>query len=412
MQEKLDINEEPPPTMNIKPEKRGKNRQIVLLSHSDANWKELLRKSIILPKDLAFYFNLDEEDMEKICSKYPAMINPYYLSLIKEKDDPIYKQAIPSISELNDSFGEEDPLHEEPEHQVRQGVPSLITHRYPDRVLFRVSNQCAMYCRFCTRKRKVGDFNKQPKWTEIEQALGYIKTHSEIRDVLLSGGDPLMLNDSVLEKIIKSVYEIMKQRKNSIIRIGTRMPCVLPQRITPELCNMLKKYTPIYINTHFNHPREITEESKKACSMLADAGIPLGCQTVLLKGVNDDPIVMKELMQGLLSIRVKPYYIYQADPVKGTNHLRTQVEKGLEIYQALRGFTSGLCVPNYVIDVPGGGGKVPITPDYLISIDKDKVVLKNYEGKTFEYPQAKDKEDIFINPSLNSEERIDEAIIG
>jgi len=368
-------NLEPPPLILIKKEQ---------------DWKQILRRSISLPKDISRISGLSLESAEKICSKYPARINPYYLSLIKKRGDSIYKQCIPCEKELEDLQGEEDPLYEEPEHQVRKNVPSLLTHRYPDRVLFRISNQCAMYCRFCTRKRKVGDETKQPTPSEIKKALMYIAEHREIRDVLLSGGDPLMLSDIFLEKIINAVYEILKSRNNSIIRIGTRIPCVLPQRITPELCEMLKKYHPIYINTHFNHPDEITEESKKACALLVDAGIPLGCQTVLLKDVNDKPEIMKELMQKLVSIRVRPYYIYQADPVKGTNHFRTKVEEGLKIYEKLRGHTSGLCVPAYIIDAPGGGGKVPIVPKYLQSINSDEVVLKNYEGKLFKYPQVKE----------------------
>jgi lysine 2,3-aminomutase len=249
-----------------------------------------------------------------------------------------------------------------------------------------------MYCRFCTRKRKVGDLDKQPTLTEFTKALKYIKAHPEIRDVLLSGGEPLLLGDTFLDGILKLVYEILKNRENSIIRIGTRIPCVLPQRITPELCNILKKYSPLYMNIHFNHPDEITPESTKACNMLADSGIVLGCQSVLLKGVNDNPEVMKELVQRLVKIRVRPYYIYQADPVKGTNHFRTDVRKGLEIYKALRGHTSGLCIPNFVIDTPGGGGKIPLLPEYLISIDDDRVILKNYEDRIFEYPQIKKEE--------------------
>jgi len=351
-----------------------------------------LRNSNKSFKEFAKKFSLSQEQIQKVSEKYPVRVNPYYLSLIKEKDDAIYKQCIPSLEEINDSFGEEDPLNEEPEHQIRKNVPSLITHRYPDRILFRVSNQCAMYCRFCTRKRKVGDLDKQPTLTEFTKALRYIKAHPEIRDVLLSGGEPLLLDDNFLDGILKLVYEILKKRENSIIRIGTRIPCALPQRITPELCNILKKYSPLYINVHFNHPDEITPESRKACNMLADAGIPLGCQTVLLKGVNDNPKVMKELVQGLVSMRVRPYYIYQADPVKGTNHFRTDVRKGLEIYKALRGHTSGLCIPNFVIDAPGGGGKIPLLPEYVMSVDDNKVVLKNYEDKIFEYPQIKKEE--------------------
>ncbi len=378
------VSDEEPPSANNSP-----TFSYILKSNSLPEWKKILRKSVSSPEELSLLFGLEFDQMKEICEKYPAMINPYYLSLIKEKDDPIYKQSIPSMQELRDFCGEEDPLHEEPEHQVRKNVPGLVTHRYPDRVLFRVSNKCAMYCRFCTRKRKVGDLSKQPTWAEIQKAIAYIKNHEEIRDVLFSGGDPLMLDDILLDKIIGSVYNILKDRKNSMIRIGTRIPCVLPQRITPELCDVLKKYQPIYINTHFNHPSEITEQSRKACGMLADAGIPLGCQTVLLKGVNDNPETMKELMQGLVNMRVKPYYIYQADPVKGTNHFRTRVEKGLEIYESIRGHTSGLCVPSFVIDAPGGGGKIPILPDYLQGITDEGVLLKNYEGKLFFYPQVK-----------------------
>jgi len=341
-------------------------------------------------KNISNISGLSNDELKKVYSKYPVRIPKYYFSLIKEKDDGIYKQCVPSPEEILDSCGEEDPLNEESEHQVRKNVPSLLTHRYPDRVLFRISNSCAMYCRFCTRKRKVGDVNKQPTWKEIAKALVYLKEHEEIRDVILSGGDPLMLPIKTLEKILTAVYLIISQRENSIIRIGTRIPCVLPQRITKELCEMLKKFHPIYVNTHFNHPAEITAESKRACEMLVDSGIPVGNQTVLLKGVNDNPEVMKELMQKIVSIRVRPYYIYQCDPVKGANHFRTKVEKGLEIYKALRGHTSGLCVPQFVIDAPGGGGKIPLLPEYLQSIDDNKVVLKNYENKVFEYPQTVD----------------------
>lgn len=373
--------EEPPPNLCASTQKKDSTK---------IDWKDLLKASISSPKIISKAFNLDEKEITMVCSKYPAMINPYYLSLIKDVDDPIYKQCIPSNLEILDNFCEEDPLNEEPEHQTRKNVPNLITHRYHDRVLFRVSNQCAMYCRFCTRKRKVGDLSKNPKWSEILDAFKYIKEHEEIRDVIISGGDPLMLPDNLLDKILAAIYDILTKRESSIIRIGTRIPCTLTQRITPELCNILKKYHPIYINTHFNHPNEITPESRKACNMLADAGIPLGCQTVLLKGVNDSPKIMKELMQGLISMRVRPYYIYQADPVKGTNHFRTKVKKGLEIYKELRGHTSGLCVPTFVIDAPGGGGKIPLLPEYVKEISDSCVKLENYEGKPFKYDQVCD----------------------
>jgi len=335
--------------------------------------------------EISEVFDLPKERLREVCKKYPARIPKYYFSLIKKKDDGIYKQCIPSEEEILDIFGEEDPLCEE--SRIKEGVPSLITHRYPDRVLFRISNSCAMYCRFCTRKRKVGDPNKQPTWKEIEKALLYIKEHSEIRDVILSGGDPLMLQDVLLEKILNAVYLIISNRENGIIRIGTRVPCVFPQRITPNLCNILKKYHPLYINTHFNHPAEITPESRKACELLVNVGIPMGNQTVLLKGVNDNPETMKKLMLGLISMRVKPYYIYQCDPVKGANHFRTKVEKGLEIYKSLRGHISGLCVPHFVIDAPGGGGKIPLLPEYVQSIDDKKVIMKNYKNEKYEYIQ-------------------------
>lgn len=365
-----------------------------MLIKEEVKEEQLQKKSIrlISLNEISKKFELDEEELKEICKKYPMRINDYYFSLIKEKGDGIYKQCIPCLEEIKDTCGEEDPLYEEPENQKRKNVPSLLIHRYPDRVLLRISNSCAMYCRFCTRKRKVGDINKNPTWKEIAKAILYIKEHKEIRDVILSGGDPLMLPNNLLEKILKAVYIIISKRENGIIRIGTRIPCVLPQRITEDLCNILKKYPPLYINTHFNHPNEITPESKKACEMLVNSGIPLGNQTVLLKGVNDNPETMKKLMQGLLSIRVRPYYIYQCDPVKGVNHLRTRVEKGLEIYKSLRGHTSGLAVPQFVIDAPGGGGKIPLLPEYLQSIDDDKVILKNYEGNIHEYPQIKEKD--------------------
>ncbi|MFH0972536.1 MAG: KamA family radical SAM protein [Patescibacteria group bacterium] len=350
-------------------------------------WKKILKKSAENFLTILRNFNIPQEEVAAICARYPARVNSYYLSLIKEKDDPIYKQCIPNSAEILDLHGEEDPLYEEPAKQTRKGVPLLVTHRYPDRILLRISNQCAMYCRFCTRKRTVGDPIKQPTWLQISRSIEYIKKHEEIRDVILSGGDPLMLDDEILEKIIAAVYAVISQRKNGIIRIGTRMPCTLPQRITSELCAMLKKYHPLFINTHFNHPNEITSESRRACGLLVDAGIPVGCQTVLLKGVNDKPEVMKELMLGLLSMRVKPYYIYQADPVKGANHFRAKVQKGLDIYRALRGHISGLAVPAFVIDAPGGGGKIPILPEYLVHIDDKTVVIKNYEGKIFTYNQ-------------------------
>jgi len=268
-------------------------------------------------------------------------------------------------------------------------VPNLV-HRYPDRVLLMVTTQCPIYCRFCTRKRLIGQPGYVTKQT-IQQGIDYIAQHTEVRDVILSGGDPLLLSDDYLEWVLKSLRAIPHLE---LIRIGSRVPGSLPQRITKKLCRMLKRYHPLYMNLHFNHPDEITPESKKACERLADAGIPLGSQTVLLKGVNDDPETMKTLMQKLLSIRVKPYYLYQADITKATDHFRTSVETGLNIMRHLRGFTSGMAVPHYVIDAPGGGGKIAVLPpDYVLAFNDKEVILKNYEGQVYRYPQASEAPD-------------------
>ncbi len=315
-------------------------------------------------------------------------INRYFLSLIRTPYDPIWKQVIPDIAELDDysntgnnlkklSFLEDDPLYEE-----RQSpVPNLI-HRYPDRVVFLVSGQCALFCRYCMRKRKVGDSYAITN-ESINAGLEYIQKKKEIRDVILSGGDPLMLDDESLCKILKEVRSIPHVE---IIRIHTRIPSAFPMRITHNLANMLKAFHPLYINTHFNHPDEITAESAQACSILADAGIPLGCQTVLLKGVNDNPSVMKQLMQKLLMIRVRPYYIHHPDLIRGTGHFHPSLEKGLAVMQSLRGHISGIGVPQYMIDLPGGGGKIPLLPEYIIKKKPETWFIRNYEGKIFEYP--------------------------
>lgn len=324
-------------------------------------------------------FPVNRAEIKEVVKRYPMRVNPYFLGLVEKEGDAIWKQCIPDIKELEDKEGLMDPLNEEGDSPI-----PCLTHRYPDRVLFLVSNRCAMYCRFCTRKRRVGDPFKEITREQIHKGMEYIRMHEEIRDVILSGGDPLLLQDNEIESILK---ELRKIRHVEIVRIGTRVPCTLPQRITPELCDMLKKYHPLYINIHFNHPREITPESAKACEMLAEAGIPLGSQTVLLKGVNDNPAVMKELMHKLLRIRVRPYYIFQCDLTKGTKHFRTQVEDGIEIMEKLRGHTSGLCVPHYVIDAPGGGGKIPVSPDYTIEQTETEVVLRNYQGKVYRYPK-------------------------
>jgi len=353
-------------------------------------WTIDLRNSVTKGEMIARDFDADAGEINAVCNVYPMRIPKYYYSLIREKGDPIWMQSVASRPELLDEGSPEDPLHEEEDSPVPR-----LTHRYPDRVLLLVTDRCPMYCRFCTRKRMVGQTSAISEKT-IAMGIDYIRSHTEIRDVLLSGGDPLMISDRKLERIISSIRAI---RHVEIIRIGTRFPCVMPSRITDELCGMLQKYHPIYVNTHFNHPCEITPQSSEACERLANAGIPLGCQTVLLKGVNDDPKILKELMHKLLMMRVRPYYLYQADLTRGTNHFRTRVETGLEIMQALRGFTTGFAVPQFVIDAPGGGGKIPLMPDYVVRFNQKEIILRNFEGKQYCYPQihhryVKDTRDI------------------
>jgi len=349
----------------------------------DMSWQELLRKkSIASLEALAERFGPehvgDIERLKQAAENFEFRISPAMVDLIREPGDPIWRQYVPTVQELEIEDGIVDSLAED----AHSPVPN-ITHRYPDRALFLVSPVCASYCRFCTRRRKVGDPEKIPM-AQLESAFRYLEEHTEIRDVIMSGGDPLLLSDRRLDEICSRLRAIGHLE---IIRIGSRVPCHLPERITPELCAILKKYHPFYLNTHFNHPDELTPAAVHALGMLADAGIPLGCQTVLLKGVNDDPEVMKRLMQKLLVARVRPYYIYQCDQVAGAEHFRTTVEKGLEIVRGLRGWTSGLAVPHYVIDAPGGGGKIPLLPEYVEAMDDDQVVLRNYAGKRFVYKQ-------------------------
>ena len=342
-------------------------------------WQELLRQSVDSSKDLVERFGFEKELAEKLNKLFHTRINPYYLSLIRYPGDPIWLQCVPDAAELVEDGFPEDPLNEEADSPV----PS-ITHRYPDRVLFLVTSQCSMYCRFCTRKRKVSDSSKiNSKW--IQDGINYIAAHPEVRDVVLSGGDPLMVTDYVLERILAGLRAIPHVE---IIRLGTKMPCVLPQRITPKLCKMIKKYHPIYVNTHFNHPWECTPEAERACAMLADAGCPVGNQAVLMKGVNDDAEVMLELHRKLLKMRVRPYYIYQADITKGTNYFRTPVRVGLEIMDKLRGHTSGLAVPYYVIDAPGGGGKIPLLPQYVLGRNGNDILLRNFKYEVYTYPDV------------------------
>ena len=350
----------------------------------EMTWQELLRKrSIASLEALAERFGPEHvgqiERLKQAAENFEFRISPAMVDLIREPGDPIWRQYVPTVQELEVEDGIVDSLAEDADSPVPN-----ITHRYPDRALFLVSPVCASYCRFCTRRRKVGDPEKIPM-AQLESAFQYLAAHTEIRDVIMSGGDPLLLSDRRLNEICARLRAIPHLE---ILRIGSRVPCHLPERITPELCAILRQYHPLYVNTHFNHPDELTPAAIRALGMLADAGIPLGCQTVLLKGVNDDPVVMKRLMQKLLVARVRPYYIYQCDQVAGAEHFRTSVQTGLEIVRALRGWTSGLAVPHYVIDAPGGGGKIPLLPEYVEAIDGNTVTLRNYAGKTYVYKQA------------------------
>jgi lysine 2,3-aminomutase len=343
---------------------------------------------------LGVKFDPDERiQLQKTLDTFPLSITPYYLSLINAadyKNDPVFKQSFPSPSELIISdYDMADPLAEDTDSPV-----AGITHRYPDRVLFHVSNVCSMYCRHCTRKRKVGDMDRIPVRDEVSEGIAYIRAHPEIRDVLLSGGDPFMLNDEYLDWILTEVRSIPHVE---VIRIGTRMPVVLPYRVTDELVRTLKKHHPVWVNTHFNHPVEITTSSKEALRKLADAGIPLGNQSVLLAGVNDCPRIMKTLVHKLVQNRVRPYYLYQCDLSEGLSHFRTPVGKGIEIIESLIGHTSGFAVPTYVIDAPGGGGKIPVMPNYLISWSTNKVVLRNYEGVITTYKEPDSYEPVFCD---------------
>jgi lysine 2,3-aminomutase len=342
-----------------------------------SRWQQLAANAITTAEQLSCCFPVDREALQQVIDRYPMRISPYYFSLIKEPGDPLWQQVVPDERELTDNVGMEDPLAEE----KHSPVPN-ITHRYPDRVLFLVSNQCAVHCRFCTRKRKIGrQFAVTGK--TVSEGIAYIRFHREVRDVLISGGDPLMLADEQLAEILAAMRGIPHVE---IIRIGTRVPCVLPQRVTKRLVKNLQRFHPLYINTHFNHPAEITSEAAQACALINEAGIPLGCQTVLLKGVNDDPFVMQQLMQKLLAIRVKPYYLHQMDLARGTGHFRTSLAAGLSIIGALRGHTSGMCVPQYVIDLPGGGGKIPLLPEYVVGEKNRNLLIRNFQGKVFSYP--------------------------
>jgi len=352
------------------------------------NWKWQLKHSIKSLEQFEYLTGIkfpseERTDLLKTFDKFPLSITPYYLSLIDEKNyrnDPVFKQAFGGIEELITVKSElSDPLSEEQDSPVEG-----ITHRYPDRVLFHVSNICSMYCRHCTRKRKVGDVDYVPSRDQLRKGIEYIRNTPQVRDVLLSGGDPFMLPDNKIDWLLSEIKSIPHVE---VIRIGTRMPVVLPYRITDDLIKVLQKYHPLWINTHFNHPREITQSSREAIAKLADGGFPLGNQSVLLADVNDCPRIMKSLVHKLVQNRVRPYYLYQCDLSEGLSHFRTPIGKGIEIMESLVGHTSGFARPTYVIDAPGGGGKIPVMPNYIISWSTNKVVLRNYEGVITTYKE-------------------------
>jgi len=355
-----------------------------------ADWHWQLRHSIdtveLFEKVLGITFSdAARSILEKTVERFPLSITPYYASLIDRehyKEDPVFKQAFPMPQELRvQEYDMEDPLTEDADSPV----PG-ITHRYPDRVLFHVSNVCSMYCRHCTRKRKVGDVDSIPTKEVLRRGIEYIRSTPAVRDVLLSGGDPFLLHTEYLQWLLDEISAIPHVE---IIRIGTRTPVVLPSRVTDELVDMLRQYHPLWINVHFNHPKEMTAEAAAAVAKLADAGFPLGNQSVLLAGVNDSVAVMRRLCHILVQHRIRPYYVYQCDLSEGLAHFRTPVGKGIEIMESLIGHTSGLCVPTYVIDAPGGGGKIPVLPNYILSWSSNKVVLRNYEGviTTYQEPE-------------------------
>ncbi len=348
------------------------------------DWKWQLRNSFNSIDDLKRIMKLTDKEImaiNNLKSRLPLRITPYFASLIynTKSSHPLRRNVVPVVEELIATGSEQlDPLHEKAFSPVKG-----IVHRYPDRVLFTVTQVCSNYCRYCTRSHSVGRLDKLGR-QDYEKAFSYIANHKEVRDVLISGGDPLTLNDETLDYILSNIRRI---EHVEIIRIGTRTPVVLPQRITDGLINVLRKYHPLFLSLHFSHPSEITEECAAACNKLADGGFPLGSQTVLLKGINDNVSVMKELMHKLLKIRVRPYYLYQCDLIPGSGHFRTTVAKGLEIIKGLRGYTSGYAVPTFVIDAPGGGGKIPLLPDYVVEHNKEHIVLRNYKGDICEYPE-------------------------
>jgi lysine 2,3-aminomutase len=362
------------------------------------DWHWQLRNRITDLPTLARFLKISEDErvaIEQHRGPLPVGITPYYASLLDELNpmQPLRRTVVMVTDEQVRNFGEaDDPLNED--HDTV--VPGVV-HRYPDRVLFLVTGFCSVYCRYCTRSRMVGNPGGEYRFntSQWERAIDYIATHPQIRDVLLSGGDPLTLVDSRLEWLLSRLRNIPHVE---FLRIGTKVPTVLPQRITTALARMLRRYHPLWMSIHFTHPDELTPEVNQACERLADAGIPLGSQTVLLRGVNDNVETMRKLIHGLLKIRVRPYYLYQCDPISGSSHFRTPVEKGLEIIKGLRGHTTGYGVPTYVIDAPGGGGKIPLLPEYFVGREGDSILLRNYQGETYRYPDPQVQPGIDSNP--------------
>ncbi|MEW6141607.1 MAG: KamA family radical SAM protein [Chloroflexota bacterium] len=380
-----EIDEEPPPS------RRGKyNRERLFEAISDRDWNDWkwhFRNRTTSVEDLTRFISLtakEQAQIKLVSIRYPFSVTPYYLSLIdfSDRDDPVGKQAIPAVEEIAwADMGQEDPLEE-----MRDSVVPGLVHRYPDRVLMVVTDICPMLCRHCTRKREWRGGTWVRTESEIDRMMEYISKNRAVRDVIISGGDCLSLSTRRLESVISKLRRI---EHVEIIRIGSRYPVVLPQRIDDELCSMLSKYGPIWMNTHFNHPNEITPESAAAVDRLIHAGIPVNNQAVLLKGVNDSVPVQQKLCRELLRIKVRPYYLFQCDEVQGTEHLRTPVETGVKIIAGLRGYTSGLAVPTFVVDLPGGGGKVPLQPEYVVSHTDDELILRNYQGRLFRFRNPK-----------------------
>ncbi|CEN79128.1 L-lysine 2 [[Clostridium] sordellii] len=381
---------------------KRKNNILNILGASESDWnnyKWQLSNRITDVDTLAKILNLTQKEIDSIRevqSQFRWAISPYYLSLINPDDsyDPIKLMSIPTYIELDDEISDLDPMGEEFTNPA-----GSITRRYPDRLIINVTNECAMYCRHCQRRRNIGQEDCQKSRDIIKESIDYVRNNEEIRDVLITGGDPLTLNDSMLEWIISELRSI---KHVDYIRLGSRTLVTMPQRITDEFCDMIKKYHPIYINTHFNHPMEITKETKEACEKLANSGVPLGNQAVLLNGVNNDKYLMRALNHELLKVRVKPYYIFHSKHVKGTSHFNTSVDEGMEIMEYLRGYTSGMAIPTYIINAPKGKGKTPLLPQYLISKGSDYIMIRTWEGEVVKVDDHK---------SVNIKEAIDKVIM-